>query len=114
MPVPALAALSVVDFCDPSACLSSSLVTESTALSPVRLALRPRFVPKRLTPAPTPLAVAPGSLTAAATPLPTFSTDVPAAFRNTSLFDTSSSWASAPTSCRRISSIAWPSASSGP
>ncbi len=112
-PAPVSAAFSPVDLDWPSAGSSSSF-TSSTALSPVRLALRPRFVPKRLMPPPTPLAVASGSLTADETPLPTFSTDVPADFRNTSLFDTFSSSASAPTSCSRISSIALPSASSGP
>ena len=102
-----------MDFCSPSAFLSS-LVAESTALSVVRFALRPRFVPKRLTPSPMPSAVAFGSFTTEATPLPTLSTDVPAAFTKTSLFDTLSSSARQPTSWTRTMSMLSPSASSGP
>ena len=97
IPPAASVAASVVDFPEPSFGLSS-LWTESTALSVVRFALRPMFVPKRFIPSPMPFAVAPGSFTAAVTPLPTFSTELPAAARKTWLFDTSSSLARAPTS----------------
>ena len=61
-----------------------------------------------------PFTVASGSFTADATPFPTLTTESPAAFRKTPVFETSSSWASAFVSCSRMRSMLRPSASSGP
>ena len=94
----------------PSSAFLSSLVTESA----VRLALRPRLTPNRLSPPPMPLAVPSGSFTTLATPLPTASTAPPAAFAKISPFDTSDSRASAPTSSTRVRRTVRPSASMFP
>ena len=113
-PAPASAALSVEDFSGSVDGFWSSLLTASVADSAARLPLRPRLVPKRFKPPPMPLAVASGSLTALATPLPTFSTEVPAAFMKTSVFEISSRLVRASISCTRITSRLRPSASIGP
>jgi hypothetical protein len=65
-------------------------------------------------PAPRPFTVASGSFTAAAAPLPTLTTDCPAADRNTSVFETSSSAASAAISWIRTASCVRPIASNDP